>query len=782
MLRAAAGTAFAALLLGCVAFSVAISLLRMTQRRVIEPNSQRAVAEGNPPAMNTALVHAPTSDRAAPRQSSRDPFLDTVRTVAIARVVLWHATGAALVTYLVAAVPALVFVTGSLLTRSLARRPWHTVLYDRYRRLLIPFWVFAVGALGSMVAANIVRDDDTTALPGHTLLTWIAPVIDPVGSQWQDGWLTSPLWFIRLMVWLTACGPLIVWAARRAPRVLLIALAAATLATDLAARGDLSTTADRALWYAGDLTMFSGFLALGSLYGAGRLQLRTRTLIGLAAACVVGAAAWLATQPVPNHVVNNSHPMHMLVGLAWLSLAVAAKRQVVRVASTRPVAAVVRAVTRRSLTIYLWHSVAIVGGYRIVDALGDMPRAAEWAVVLVCTAVLTAAIVQLVGWVEDRAAQRGEGHDGPQWSLAGGIAVAAGVALTAAAVWLPDTGAGAALPQAPSGQPVQPVWQSNQPTAPPATTAPGATAEEALAAVVDEYAARTGTGVAVSVRSGSLDWSAATGAYSDGRQLDTTSPFVVQSVSKLVTAALVWQQIEAGTLQLDGPAPAPPDLQGLGLERFTVRDLLQHQTGIAEYRDAIGQVDDSTTPDDAIRAALAAPPAFEPRSTRFYSSTNYLILGKALEQVTGASYEDLTAELGARLGIESMRMRTDVEGRIAWSSGGIEMSVDDLATFAATLFTSDTLVTADARAARIAEVDPVTSLGPGINAFCPCVANADGSKSFQSYGYASTTTRVAYVPERDLVIVIQFDGSRALSKEFDDDAVKLTADLANAAG
>ncbi len=738
--------------------------------------------------MNTAttnaqvIEHVEHEERRTPATSTRDPFLDAVRTVAIARVVLWHATGAALVTYLVAAVPALVFVTGSLLTRSLQRRPWHTVLYDRYRRLLIPYWVFAVAALGAMVAANVVRDDTTTALPGHTLLTWIAPVVDPVGSEWQDGWLTSPLWFIRLMVWLTAVSPLVVWAARRAPAVLLGALAAATLATDLAARADLSSAADKALWYVGDLTMFAGFLALGSLYGSGRLRLHRRTLVVIAMACVAGAGVWLATQPVPDRVVNNSHPMHLLVGLAWLSLAVAARPYVVRIADARPVAAVVRAVTRRSLTVYLWHSVAIVAGYRLVGELGNLPRAVEWAIVLACTAVVTAAIVQLVGWVEDRAAQRNAGVNGPQWSLAGYITVPISVALVAGAVWLPDNGAQAALPQAPSGQPVQPVWDASEPTTPPPTTQPGATTEEALAAIVDEYAARTGTGVAVSVRSETVDWSSATGSYSDGRPLDTTSPFVIQSVSKLVTASLVWQQIDAGVLQLDGPVPVPTELQGLGLERFTVRDLLQHQTGIAEYRDALGQVSDSTTAMDAIRAALDASPAFEPRSTRFYSSTNYLILGKVLEQATGTTYEELIAELGDSIGVGSMRMRTDTEGRIAWSSGGIEMSVDDLSTLATTLFTSDTLVTAEARDARIAEIDPETSLGPGINAFCPCVANPDGSKSFHSYGYASTTTRVAYIPNTNVTIVIEFDGSRALSKEFDDDAVQLTANLASAAG
>jgi CubicO group peptidase (beta-lactamase class C family)/peptidoglycan/LPS O-acetylase OafA/YrhL len=729
----------------------------------------------------------PRADNDVAQHPHRDPFLDTVRAVAIVRVVLWHATGAALVTYLVAAVPALVFVTGSLLTRSLMRRRWHTVLADRYRRLMIPYWVFAAAAFAAMVVAHVVRTDDTTDLPSHALFTWLVPVVDPVGSEWQEGWLTSPLWFIRLMVWLIALSPLLVWAARRAAVASLALLAALTVLIDLAARGDWSATVARAFWYAGDLTMFAGFFVLGGLYGTGRLVLRVQTLLTIAAVCAGGAAVWYATQPVPDNVVNNSHPMHLLVGLGWLSLALAAKPWVVRAAETPAVATVVRAITRRSLTIYLWHSVAVVAGYRIVDGIGDLPQAVEWGIVLACTAVLTAAIVQLLGWVEDVAAQRRAQR---QWSPLGLAGIATGVALVAAAVWLPNTQSTVALPQAPSGQPIAPVWETGD-TSVPATSAPpgapstnapqGGSADTALQAVVDDYAARTGTGIAVRVIGPATDFSAATGTSSDGRTLDLDSPFVIQSVTKMVTAVLVWQQIDAGALQLDGSFPVPGDLQGFGLEQLTVRDLLAHQSGISEYREPLGPVSESTTTTDAMLAALNAPAAFDSGSQRFYSSTNYMILGEVLEEVTGRSYEELVADLADDAGIDSMQMRQDLEGRIAWSSGGIEMSVDDLGTLAGAVFTTDQIITASTRDAYIADVDPTSTLGPGVNAFCPCVQNPEGTPSFHSYGHFSATTRVAYVPETNVVVVIQFDGTRGLSKEFNDDAVALTADLAAAA-
>ncbi len=45
------------------------------------------------------------------------------------------------------------------------------------------------------------------------------------------------------------------------------------------------------------------------------------------------ATAWRLTQPVPLGVVNNSHPMHLFVGAAWLSLALAGRDVITRVAS-----------------------------------------------------------------------------------------------------------------------------------------------------------------------------------------------------------------------------------------------------------------------------------------------------------------------------------------------------------------------------------------------------------------------------------------------------------------
>ena len=85
---------------------------------------------------------------------TRERFLDAVRALAVVRVMVWHAFGFAAITYFVSAVPAMFFVTGSLLARSLDRHGYVATLRDRTRRLLIPLWLFATVAFAATSCAR----------------------------------------------------------------------------------------------------------------------------------------------------------------------------------------------------------------------------------------------------------------------------------------------------------------------------------------------------------------------------------------------------------------------------------------------------------------------------------------------------------------------------------------------------------------------------------------------------------------------------------------------------
>jgi len=109
------------------------------------------------------------SASAARSTSSRDPFLDVVRSIALLRVILWHSVAAAVLTYFVAAVPAMFFVTGSLLAKSMGSRPARTVVVDRVRRVLPPLWVYGCFVLGALEIVHLVDGRARTGISLRSL-------------------------------------------------------------------------------------------------------------------------------------------------------------------------------------------------------------------------------------------------------------------------------------------------------------------------------------------------------------------------------------------------------------------------------------------------------------------------------------------------------------------------------------------------------------------------------------------------------------------------------------
>src|SRR4029077_20060321 len=93
---------------------------------------------------------------------------------------------------------------------------------------------------------------------------------------------------------------------------------------------------------------------------------------GIAVFAGACATIWCATQPVPDRVVNNSHPAHLLVGLAWLSMFVAPRPLNELVAATRPARAFISELSQRTITVYLWHSTAVIVAFEVLRR-ADIP-------------------------------------------------------------------------------------------------------------------------------------------------------------------------------------------------------------------------------------------------------------------------------------------------------------------------------------------------------------------------------------------------------------------------
>ena len=168
---------------------------------------------------------------------------------------------------------------------------------------------------------------------------------------------------------------------------------------------------------------------------------------------------------------------------------------------------------------------------------------------------------------------------------------------------------------------------------------------------------------------GSFSWSGAAGIASQDGQVPMTkdTPIYIASITKLYTATVIMRLYEKGALSLDDPMSRylPKELiQGIHVYKgkdysyeITIKELLSHTSGIADYYSErpkggknlfelfLEKPERSWTVDETIeRARKDLRPNFQPGTDASYSDTNFQLLGKVIEAVTGKPlhivYED----------------------------------------------------------------------------------------------------------------------------------------------
>jgi CubicO group peptidase (beta-lactamase class C family)/peptidoglycan/LPS O-acetylase OafA/YrhL len=718
--------------------------------------------------------------------TERERFLDAVRTLAVLRVIVWHAFGAAVITYVVSAVPAMFFVTGSLLARSIDRHGGARTILDRLRRMLIPLWAFTAVAFTVMAVADRITPSDATAVPRDALGYWLFPVTDPKGSAWEAGWLSSPLWYLRALLWIVLAAPLLLRVVRRAPWPTFALLVGAVFALDIAARHPqwpLQQT--RAPWLVGDFALYAIFVSLGFLHRDGRLaQLTRRTWAFAAVAACAAATAWVITQPVHNEVVNDSHPAHLLVGFAWLALSLSAAPLIEAVARRRHVANFITAMNSRSMTVYLWHSTAIIVGYQLLWRLPfTLPYGVFSASLLALTAVGTITLVTAFGWIEDLAAKR----QGALWPTllaqhprrSGSIALA-GMSIFAlvglgSVTFAPLSAAQAASVSkvpAPSQQPPTPVATTAASSLPASAVAEAAKVQAsgsadvgaALTSVVATWLKTAGVeGAQVAVmKDGQLVWADAVGTTAAGKALSVSDTFDIWSITKTYTAWMIYQLVQSGQIDLDAPLPKITALPSLDTTGLTVQRLLDHSSGLMPYRDTAEYLANPNSIDDpisAMNAVIAEPRVFEAGSKHVYSSTNYLVLGLLLEQITGQKFDTLlTSEILKPYSLTSITHIGGTPGNPNFSTGGLLTNIVDLVTWAQ-LYLADHAGISDANYALMNAVDSSSGVGTGTIGYCPCIPNATGQNDFAAIGFGGSTSEIEYAATDHITIAINLTQS-----------------------
>ncbi|REK87517.1 class A beta-lactamase-related serine hydrolase [Streptomyces inhibens] len=220
------------------------------------------------------------------------------------------------------------------------------------------------------------------------------------------------------------------------------------------------------------------------------------------------------------------------------------------------------------------------------------------------------------------------------------------------------------------------------------------------------------------------------------------------SNTKTFTAAVVLQLVGEGEVALDALIEKylPNLVRGEGIDgrRITVRQLLQHTSGLPEYSDAIGDLTGKARhtylqPRTLLHAALAHKALFAPGTSWSYSNTNYLLAGLLVEKVTGRPLaEQITHRIIQRIGLRHTyfpgagdeRIReahpqsyfaakpgapleniTEMDPSWGWAAGQVISTPSELNRFFAALFGGKLLK--PAQLVQMRTTVPAEGLGPG---------------------------------------------------------------------
>ncbi|GAA2460123.1 serine hydrolase domain-containing protein [Actinomadura vinacea] len=148
------------------------------------------------------------------------------------------------------------------------------------------------------------------------------------------------------------------------------------------------------------------------------------------------------------------------------------------------------------------------------------------------------------------------------------------------------------------------------------------------------------------------------------------SRFRIGSMTKPYVATVILQLVGEHRVSLDAPVERylPGVVRGKGHDRrrITVRQLLQHTSGVPDYlayvdpqeilKDPLAHHDTR----DLVNLALAHPQAFRPGRGWRYSNTNYLLAGMLIEKVTGHTWaEEIHRRIITPLGLRETSVPGD---------------------------------------------------------------------------------------------------------------------------
>ena len=649
----------------------------------------------------------------------RDAALDGLRALAILRVITWHASGWSWTTWIISSVPAMFVVTGALLARSLQKGSAFQVLWKRFKRLLVPLWCYSI----VVYALSLHFEVRTSAV-----WTFFLPFSQPT-SLIASQWFTSAMWYLRAYVWVLVLAPFIYALTRRFKSLIPIAgiIAVVALAVwniDTAGFG----------WAAGDILLYSTCTAAGMAWLVdGRPS--PRTLHFAAIAFLVGACGWLLYRQPLDGVVNNDHVLHLFVGGFWTALLL----HFPKILSSFSTTAVSGFLNKYPLSIYLWHSMTAWFFWQLVP--NKIPTNARVLLIVGLTFLALPVVTYLIGLFEHRK----EGwftflHISPRIILVLLILLAINVGPLSRKLDFVRTPLNQPLPPSAAPKVVKIEIEDDVKKFIDSSAFKDDTwsiRETEMQAILDRRTKEMGLGSARAIvvnRDGRI-WH---GISANMKAFD--KPSLIGSLTKTFTTTLTMQLVDEGLLSLDDPVGG----MGMGFKhgQITIRQLLTHTSGLSKYKTKNGYVAKGTTPMDVLRYVSEQPLRNPPGSYVDYSTSGFSLLGLILEQKTGKTFEELLqSRITDALGYDISTFRGDY-GSIGFSTGGIMMTMDDLADWSRRYF-FDRNTTKETWDWAIR-----TTTGVGAHGYCPC-----RNRSFLALGHIGGRTFASVDGDGTVVII-----------------------------
>jgi D-alanyl-D-alanine carboxypeptidase len=153
---------------------------------------------------------------------------------------------------------------------------------------------------------------------------------------------------------------------------------------------------------------------------------------------------------------------------------------------------------------------------------------------------------------------------------------------------------------------------------------------------------------------------------------DTHTKYRIGSISKMFTAAMIFQLVEEGKLSLTAPLSTwYPGLPNAA--KITISNMLDHRSGLHNF------TNDSTylqymklprTEEQMVAVFAKMKPDFEPDTKAEYSNTNFVLLGYIIEKITKKPYPvNLKQRITLKLGLKDTYYggKTNVKNNEAYS-------------------------------------------------------------------------------------------------------------------